>query len=187
MFLLGLILLGATGAFTGLLIADNLSGGPEYTVTILGNDIATMSVLGIFLAGLALALIFCLGALLAFGGGARMRRHAGERHRAHAETRQAIAERDALQERLDQPVEPAETAEPNGQVERRAEQSNGQAEQRTARTSAEPANQSASANEAAPANEPAAVNEVPPAWTAPTPDYTSAPDVETDTLPSRRR
>jgi len=163
MILLGLILLGATGAFTGLLIADNLSGGPDYTVTILGNDIATMSVLGIFLAGIALALIFCLGALLAFGGGARMRRHAGERHRAHAETRQAIAERDALQERLDQPVEQPAT-----------EQSNGQAEQQAEPTGAE------TANEPAPANETLA-------WTTPTPEYTSVPDADADTLPSRRR
>ncbi|MDT9688880.1 hypothetical protein Q5762_11055 [Streptomyces sp. P9(2023)] len=31
MLLLGLLLLGATGAFIGLLIADN-TGGPEYTV-----------------------------------------------------------------------------------------------------------------------------------------------------------
>ncbi|WP_223243049.1 hypothetical protein, partial [Streptomyces sp. CBMA123] len=61
MLLLGLLLLAASGAFTGLLIADNLGGGPEYQVTILGNDLVKLDSLGIFLAGLALALVFCLG------------------------------------------------------------------------------------------------------------------------------
>ncbi|MFD8253045.1 hypothetical protein [Streptomyces werraensis] len=61
MLILGLLLLGAVGAFTGLVIADNLSGGPQYTVSVLGQDIATMSTLAVFCAGLALALLFCLG------------------------------------------------------------------------------------------------------------------------------
>lgn len=51
MFLLGLLLLAATGAFTGLVIADNLSGGPEYTVSILGENIATINTLAVFCAG----------------------------------------------------------------------------------------------------------------------------------------
>ncbi|MFF4382689.1 hypothetical protein [Kitasatospora sp. NPDC001547] len=61
MLLLGLLLMAASGAFVGLLIADNLSGGPDYQVTILGNDLVTLNSLSIFLAGVALALIFCLG------------------------------------------------------------------------------------------------------------------------------
>ncbi|MFJ3791586.1 hypothetical protein [Kitasatospora sp. NPDC090091] len=61
MLLLGLLLMATTGAFAGLLIADNLDGGPDYTATVLGNDVATLSSLGIFLAGIALALLFCLG------------------------------------------------------------------------------------------------------------------------------
>ncbi len=61
MLLFGLLLVAATGAFTALLIADNLSGGPEYQVTVLGNDLVTLDSLEIFLAGLALALLFCLG------------------------------------------------------------------------------------------------------------------------------
>lgn len=63
MLLIGLLLLAATGAFVGLAIAGNLSG-PQHTVSILGNDIATMNTLAIFCSGLALALIFCLGASL---------------------------------------------------------------------------------------------------------------------------
>ncbi|GHK04928.1 hypothetical protein ACWEWI_27925 [Streptomyces sp. NPDC003753] len=58
---LGMLLLAATAAFTGLVIADNLGGGPHYTVSMFGQSIATMNTLAIFCAGLALALIFALG------------------------------------------------------------------------------------------------------------------------------
>lgn len=71
---IGLLLLAATAAFTGLVIADNLSGGPEYSVSILDQHIATMNGLAIFSSGLALALIFCLG-LAAAVGGVRHHRH----------------------------------------------------------------------------------------------------------------
>ncbi|MFI2608422.1 hypothetical protein [Kitasatospora sp. NPDC018619] len=64
MVLLGLLLMAASGAFVGLLIADNLSGGPDYQVTILGNDLVVLNSLSIFLAGVALALLFCLGLAL---------------------------------------------------------------------------------------------------------------------------
>ncbi|MFD0410643.1 hypothetical protein [Kitasatospora sp. NPDC127116] len=64
MLLLGLLLMAASGAFVGLLIADNLSGGPDYQVTILGNNLVALNSLSIFLAGVALALLFCLGLAL---------------------------------------------------------------------------------------------------------------------------
>nr|WP_232838895.1 hypothetical protein [Streptomyces triticisoli] len=73
MLLIGLLLLAATAAFTALLIAGNLSGGPEHTVSVLGNDIARMNTLEAFSAGLALALIFCLGAALLAGAATRHR------------------------------------------------------------------------------------------------------------------
>lgn len=77
MLLLGLLLMGATAAFTGLLISDNLSGGPDYTVTMFGTDIATLNTLGVFLAGIALGLVFCLAAGMAMAGAGRSRsRHA---------------------------------------------------------------------------------------------------------------
>ncbi|MER5352323.1 hypothetical protein ABT093_18585 [Kitasatospora sp. NPDC002551] len=85
MLLFGLLLVAATAAFTGLLIADNLSGGPEYQVTILGNQLVTLDSLGIFLAGLALALLFCLG--LALAAAARRRARTGPVRRT------AVAER----------------------------------------------------------------------------------------------
>ncbi|MEZ0070447.1 ABC-type dipeptide/oligopeptide/nickel transport system permease component [Streptacidiphilus sp. MAP12-20] len=69
MLLLGLLLLGATAAFTGLIIAYNLSGGPDYPVSLFGTTIASMTSLEIFLAGLALALIFCFAVALAGVGG----------------------------------------------------------------------------------------------------------------------
>ncbi|KUO14990.1 hypothetical protein [Streptomyces dysideae] len=68
MLFVGLVLLAAVGAFTGLAIADNLSGGPEYTVSVLDREIATMDTLAVFSAGLALALIFCLGLAMAARG-----------------------------------------------------------------------------------------------------------------------
>jgi hypothetical protein len=64
MLILGLLLIAATAAFTGLVIADNLSGGPKYTASVLGQDIATMNTLAVFCSGLALALLFCLGLAL---------------------------------------------------------------------------------------------------------------------------
>ena len=78
MLILGLLLLAATGAFAGLAIADNLGGGPQYTVTVLGHEIATMNTLAIFSSGLALALLFCLGLALMMGS-ATHRRHRRER------------------------------------------------------------------------------------------------------------
>ncbi|MFC5909927.1 hypothetical protein [Streptacidiphilus monticola] len=60
MLLLGLLLAGGSAAFAGLLIAENIGGGPSYTVTMFGQDLGTVNTLGAFLAGLALALVFCL-------------------------------------------------------------------------------------------------------------------------------
>ncbi|MET9833297.1 hypothetical protein ABZ078_29225 [Streptomyces sp. NPDC006385] len=78
MLFLGLLLLAATGAFTGLVIADNLSGGPEYSVSVLDQGLATMNTLAVFCSGLALALLFCLG-LAMVRRGATHHRHRGPR------------------------------------------------------------------------------------------------------------
>ncbi|MFJ1705993.1 hypothetical protein [Kitasatospora sp. NPDC088346] len=84
MLILGVLLLAATGAFTALLVAGNLDGGADYTVTILGSDLATMSSLAIFLAGIALTLLFGLGCLLALAGARRTRRRSTELRSARA-------------------------------------------------------------------------------------------------------
>jgi uncharacterized membrane protein YciS (DUF1049 family) len=73
MLLLGFLLVVASGAFAGLLIAYNTSGGPDYTVTLFDNDIATLNTLEVFIAGLAIALVFCLG-LWMMSASARLRR-----------------------------------------------------------------------------------------------------------------
>jgi len=102
MLLLGLLLLGASGAFAGLLIADNRSGGPDYSATILGHHLATMNSLSIFVAGLALALVFSLGLAMMAGGGtlARRRRSALREARASAPADdRPVADRDAFGDR----------------------------------------------------------------------------------------
>ncbi|WP_152617457.1 hypothetical protein [Phaeacidiphilus oryzae] len=111
MILLGLLLMAATAAFTGLVIADNFSGGPSYSVTILGNHIATLNMLAIFCAGLALALIFGLGFMMMSGGGALAhRRHRKLRH-ARAERDRVADERDAVAQHAQaQPAQPAQPA-----------------------------------------------------------------------------
>jgi hypothetical protein len=98
LLVLGLLLLAATAAFTGLAISDNLGGGPHYTVSVLGNDVATMSTLAIFCAGLALALIFSLSLWMVWmaTGGAMRRRTRRIRMRDERDALAArLSERDA--------------------------------------------------------------------------------------------
>ncbi|MFD9124062.1 hypothetical protein [Kitasatospora sp. NPDC059571] len=78
MLLLGLIFLMVSGTFTGLLIADNLHGGPATQVSVLGNDIGAYTVPKAFLAGVALTLLFVAGAAMARHGILRARRRAVE-------------------------------------------------------------------------------------------------------------
>jgi len=82
MLLLGLLLLGATGAFAGLLVAENRSGGPDYAVTMYGNDLGTVNTLGAFLAGIALTLLFCLALAMVTGGAGHARRRKAELRRS---------------------------------------------------------------------------------------------------------
>lgn len=101
MFLLGLLLLCATGAFTGLLIAYNTGGGPDYTVTMFGNTLGTLNSLEIFVAGIVLALLFCLSLAMILGGGVMRRRRRIARRAERREAAQARAERDEMAARLD--------------------------------------------------------------------------------------
>jgi hypothetical protein len=82
MLFIGLLLFAGAAAFTGLAIGDNLSGGPEYTVSVLGNDIATMNTLAVFCSGLALALVFCLGLAMAIRATAHRRARSPRARRA---------------------------------------------------------------------------------------------------------
>jgi hypothetical protein len=100
MLILGLLLLGATGAFAGLLIAYNSSGGPDYTVTMFSNTLGTLNTLQAFLAGIALTLVFCLSLAMTVGGAGYRRRRRAARLAERREAARARAERDALAARL---------------------------------------------------------------------------------------
>ncbi|MFE0730124.1 hypothetical protein ACFW2X_18095 [Streptomyces antibioticus] len=65
----------AAGAFAAVAAGESFSGGPAYAVGIYGNEIATLTVPGLFLSGVALARMFCIGrAMLAAGLKRRRRR-----------------------------------------------------------------------------------------------------------------
>jgi hypothetical protein len=100
MLLLGFIILFGTAAFTGLLIADNIGGGPHYAASVLGTPITTISMLGAFLAGIALSLVFCLGLALLARGTARHRHRGAELKAARRSAAQTAAERDELAARM---------------------------------------------------------------------------------------
>lgn len=101
MLVLGLLLMAGAAAFAGLLIAYNLSGGPDYTVTLLGSDPFTISTLGAFLGGIALTLIFGLGMWMLLAGTV-LARHRSKKRRGDRETaRRAATERDQLADRLE--------------------------------------------------------------------------------------
>jgi hypothetical protein len=74
MRVLALLLVLATGVFTAIAVVENFSGGPDYTVEIFGNQIATLNAPGLFLSGVGLALIFSLGLAVLT---------AGRRHHVH--------------------------------------------------------------------------------------------------------
>jgi hypothetical protein len=61
MIIVGFLLLGAAATVSGLLIADNLSTGPIFTPQLLGHSLPSLNAVGVFCAGLGLALLFCLG------------------------------------------------------------------------------------------------------------------------------
>jgi uncharacterized membrane protein len=91
LLLLGLVLILGAGTFTGLVIGYNTTGGPDYTVTMFGNTLGTLNSLEILVAGLVLALIFCIGLVIA-GFGTRMRRARMAEYRA---ARDILTERNA--------------------------------------------------------------------------------------------
>jgi hypothetical protein len=74
MLIAGLLLLVASGAVTALLISYNHSGGQDYTVKMFGNTLGHFNTPAAFVAGLALALLFCLGIAMTTGHIRRTRR-----------------------------------------------------------------------------------------------------------------
>jgi hypothetical protein len=89
MLLLGLLIVAAAVAFSTVVIADNLGGGPHYSVGLFGHHLGTVNTLGAFLAGIALALLLCLGLLVATAGARRERRRNAELRTARRERKAA--------------------------------------------------------------------------------------------------
>ncbi|MFE7860679.1 hypothetical protein [Streptomyces sp. NPDC057403] len=74
MLILGLLLLATAGAFTCLVITGSLVGGPDYEVSMLSHHMITLNTLAVFCAGLAVALMFCLGLYTATSAATHHRR-----------------------------------------------------------------------------------------------------------------
>ncbi|MFE3637521.1 hypothetical protein [Streptomyces sp. NPDC059168] len=94
MIALALLLVLATGAFASLAVVENFSGGPDYGVEIFGNQITTLTAPGLFLSGVALTLIFCLGLAMLAAGLKWLRRVHGVA--ASAPANRATGEREEL-------------------------------------------------------------------------------------------
>lgn len=104
MLLLGLILLGAAGAFAGLLVTQNSAASPDYAVSLFGFDLGKLTTPQAFLAGIALTLVFSLGLALAIGSALRARHRRSARLAEQREATRIRAERDELAARLGIPV-----------------------------------------------------------------------------------
>ena len=102
LLMLGLLVMAATAAFVGLAIAYNTGGGTDYTVNLLGEHPFTLSTLGAFASGLALATIFGLGLWLMLGGGMLARRRSRKQRAARHAERQTAAQRDTMASRLEE-------------------------------------------------------------------------------------
>lgn len=111
MMLLGLLLLMATSAFTALLITENWSGTPEYSVSMFGNHIATLNGVAIFISGLALAMIFMLALGLMGAGAALRRRHTHYAQIGSSTEWRASQRRDAAEARTAPPRQRDEAAD----------------------------------------------------------------------------
>lgn len=85
LIILGALLAGGVGAFTGLVMAYNTSGGPRYTPEIFGQPLATLNTLEVLVAGIALGVIFSFGVWLMAGGARQVMR--GRRYRRVARYR----------------------------------------------------------------------------------------------------
>ena len=74
MLIIGLLLVVVSGAAAAVLIAYN-SGGTAETVSVFGRDIADITLMQAFVAGIVVALVFLLGLWMVVGAGRRSREH----------------------------------------------------------------------------------------------------------------
>jgi heme exporter protein D len=127
MLILGLVLVVVSAAAGVLLIAYNHSGGPEQTVVLFGRDLAHVTPTQAFIAGMVVALVFCLGVWMVASVSRRRAAIRSDYRAVRREARTAAAERDKLARQLEreratepepaavrttEPVAPARPAEP---------------------------------------------------------------------------
>jgi hypothetical protein len=99
MLVLGLLLVVLSGAVGVLLIAYN-TGGEQQTVTLFGRDIADVTVMQAFVAGLVIAALFLIGLSMILSAGRRARENRARYREARKEAKAAARERDELAEQL---------------------------------------------------------------------------------------
>jgi ABC-type nickel/cobalt efflux system permease component RcnA len=100
MLILGLLLVVVSAAGTALVIAYNHSGGPEQTIVMFGRDWLSVTPMQAFVAGLVVALVFCLGVWMIVSTGRQRRAFRSEYREARREARTATRERDRLAKEL---------------------------------------------------------------------------------------
>ncbi|GAB1513819.1 hypothetical protein [Actinophytocola sp. KF-1] len=99
MLVLGLLLVVLSGAVGVLLIAYN-TGGEQQAVNLFGRDIADVTVMQAFVAGLVVAAVFLIGLSMILSAGRRARENRARYREARKEAKAAARERDELAEQL---------------------------------------------------------------------------------------
>jgi hypothetical protein len=101
MLILGLLLVLASVAAAVLLMAYNATGGPEQMIVLFGRDLVSVNPLQAFVAGIVVALVFCLGLWLVVSSGRRARAARADYRAVRREARAAARERDQLAGQLE--------------------------------------------------------------------------------------
>jgi ABC-type nickel/cobalt efflux system permease component RcnA len=99
MLILGLLLVVVSVVAAAVLIAYN-SGGTAETVSAFGRDIADVTLMQAFVAGIVVSLVFLLGLWMIMLAGRRGRENRHRYREARREAKTAAAERDELAEKL---------------------------------------------------------------------------------------
>lgn len=99
MLILGLLLVVISGAAGVLLIAYN-NDGQAQTVTLFGRDLADVTMMQAFIAGIVVTLVFMIGLWMIMSAGRRARENRSRYRAARHEAKTAAAERDELAEQL---------------------------------------------------------------------------------------
>lgn len=118
MLILGLLLVVVSGAAAAVLIAGN-SGGTAEPVTAFGREIADVTMMQSFVAGIVVALVFLLGLWMVVSAGRRGRENRTRYLEARREAKTATKERDELASQLHKDEERRDT-EPATPASRRS-------------------------------------------------------------------